>query len=571
MADLSDSLPAGTNLKEFRIERILGSGTFGITYAATDAAGDAVAIKEYFPVQFADRDRESLTVIPRGESMRDALAWGKDRFLREADILGKLNHPNVIGIKHLFQANGTAYIVMPLETGDTLDVRLRRRGPLRDDEARALFSPLIAGIAEVHAQDILHRDVKPSNIIIRAKTGQPVLLDFGSARVFQAGDAKSLTEVLTPGYAPLEQYTPADQGPWTDVYGLAATLFKTVIGKNPPDALRRNDAFMAGKVDPVIKAIDQSENKGRIELSTYDAIRDGMALHRTDRPQTMTQFWAVYAGDAAGTERAVKRPVKSPNYGTPSGGLHRGKRQGRRRDRRQGDSASAAEGTIVLRQQATRTPRWRRAGAVVASALVAFLAGYVANKTIRDPVTRCDSAAGYRYDPVNKGSGEGVRFGDIDADFAIRVCSRALTKRPDLARLRFQLARAHERKKDYRQAAALYRKAASAGSAPARWSLGLMVLKGRGVNRDREQGLSLIRQAARKGVFGAYISLGWHHWRGPQKNLVKAYFWYRLAEKHEPGLVQRPLKRIAAELTSGQKSAVERWLADRYTRPPEHI
>lgn len=555
MADLSDSLPAGTHLKGFRIERILGSGTFGITYAATDPDGTEVAIKEYFPVQFADRDRESLTVIPRGEAMRDALAWGKESFLREADILVKLNHPNVIGIKQLFQSNGTAYIVMPLETGDTLDVRLRRRGPLRDDEARAMFSPLIAGIAEVHVQGILHRDIKPSNIIIRADTGQPVLLDFGSARVFREGDAKSLTEVLTPGYAPLEQYTPADQGPWTDVYGLAATLFKTVIGKNPPDALRRNDAFMAGKVDPVIKAIDQTEAKGRIELSTYDAIRDGMALHRTDRPQTMTQFWAVYAGDAAGTERAVKRPVKSPNYGTPSGSVH----------------GKAADGTIVLRKRTDGPPRWRRAGALAASVLVAFLAGYVLNKTTRNPVTRCDSAAGYRYDPVNRGRGQGVRFEDIDADFAIRLCARALMKRPDLARLRFQLARAYERKKDYRQAAALYRKAASDGSAPARWSLGLMVLKGRGVSRDREQGLSLIRQAARKGVFGAYISLGWHHWRGPQKNLVKAYFWYRLAEKHEPGLVQQPLKRIAAALTSKQKSAVERWLADRYTRPPEHI
>lgn len=554
MADLSDSLPAGTQLKDYRIKRVLGSGTFGITYAAAAAAGNTVAIKEYFPVQFADRERETLRVIPRGESTREALAWGKESFLREADLLVRVRHPNVIGIESLFQAKGTAYIVMPLETGDTLDVRLRRRGPMRDDDARALFSPLIAGIAEVHAQGILHRDIKPSNIIIREKTGAPVLLDFGSARVFREGDAKSLTEVLTPGYAPLEQYTPADQGPWTDVYGLAATLYKTVIGKNPPDALRRNDAFMAGKVDPVIKQIDLAEEKGRIELSTYDAIRDGMALHRTDRPQSMTQFWTVYAGDAAGAEGAVKRPVNGPNYGTPSGGVH----------------GRPADGTIVLRHVRKQFSRLQRAGALAATIVATFVAGYALNKMTRDPVDRCDAAAGYRYDPDNRGAG-GVRFVEIDADHAIRVCTRALLKRPDLARLRFQLARAHERKKDYRTAAALYRRAASDGSAPARWSLGLMVLKGRGVIQDREQGLSLIRQAARKGVFGAYISLGWHHWRGPQQNLVKAYFWYRLAQKFEPGLVQRPLKQIESALTKEQKSAVERWLTDRYTRPPEHI
>lgn len=567
MADLSDSLPAGTQVKDYRIERVLGSGTFGITYAAVDAAGATVAIKEYFPVQFADRDRDSLDVIPRGESTREALMWGKESFLREADILVRLRHPNVIGIKQLFSTNGTAYIVMPLETGDTLDVRLRRRGPLSDDEARALFSPLIAGIAEVHAQGILHRDIKPSNIIIRENTGEPVLLDFGSARVFKEGDPKSLTEVLTPGYAPLEQYTPADQGPWTDVYGLAATLFKTVLGKNPPDALRRNDAAMAGKTDPVVKAIDDAETGGRIELSTYDAIRDGMALHRTERPQSMTQFWAVYAGEAAqGTQRMERRPAAiTPNYGTPSGGVHAGTP----------GSAPAAptDGTIVLREETGRTmpSGWRRAGALAATVMVTFLAGYLLNKATRDPVDRCDSAAAYRYDPARKGSTDGVRFSDINADLAIRVCTRAIAKRPDLARLRFQLARAYERKKSYRQAAALYRKAATEGSAPARWSLGLMVLKGRGVSQDREQGLSLIRQAARKGVFGAYISLGWHHWRGPQKNLVKAYFWYRLAQKHEPSLVRRPLERIAADLSDEQKKAVERWLADRYTRPPEHI
>jgi len=491
------------------------------------------------------------------------LQWGKESFLREANILLRLRHPNVIGIKKQFSANGTAYIVMPLEVGDTLDVRLRRRGPFRDDEARALFSPLIAGIAEVHAQGILHRDIKPSNIIIREKTGAPVLLDFGSARVFREGDAKSLTEVLTPGYAPLEQYTPADQGPWTDVYGLAATLFKTVVGKNPPDALRRNEAAMAGKPDPVVKAIDAAEASGRIELSTYDAIRDGMALHRVERPQSMNQFRAVYAGDAApGTVRAERRPVvAAPNYGTPSGGRHSGQR------------GHSTDGTIVLRHKVAGLGlrRFRRVGSVALAVMLTFVGGYALNKATRDPVTRCDSAAAYRYDPARKGASDGVRFVDIQADHAIRVCTRALIKRPDLARLSFQLARAYERKKNYRKAADLYRKAASEGSAPARWSLGLMVLKGRGVSRNRIQGLSLIRQAARKGVFGAYISLGWHHWRGPERNLVKAYFWYRLAQKYEPGLVQKPLQRIAAELTDEQKKAVERWLEDRYTKPPEHI
>ncbi len=193
--------------------------------------------------------------------------------------------------------------------------------------------------------------------------------------------------------------------------------------------------------------------------------------------------------------------------------------------------------------------------------LISMLSGYVAHRVWRPAVEACDQLAGYRYDPDRPPDARGVAFRDIDAKRAIRVCARAVHTRPELARLRFQLGRAYERQKAFAQAARHYRIASASGSAAAQWSLGLLLLNGRGVPRNEREGLRLIQEAARRGIVGAYISLGWHWWGNTaSRDAAKAYYWYKLAERHVPGRVRPALAAIRRALSEEQIRDLDRRL-----------
>ncbi|MHA1571150.1 MAG: serine/threonine protein kinase, partial [Alphaproteobacteria bacterium] len=251
--DQLNALPRGYEIEGYRIEAVLGSGGFGITYKARETSLDRlVAIKEYLPAGIAMRGRNSLDVYPMSADDRASFDWGLSRFRIEAQTLVTFRHPNIVEVLRFFEANNTAYMVMGYEAGESLDEILEREGTMEEAEIRAMLDPLLSGLAEVHEAGFLHRDIKPANIFVR-QSGKPVLLDFGAARQAMGNKSQSLTAIVTSGYAPHEQYeSDGNQGAWTDIYAMGAVLYRAVSGEVPPEAPMRLSAYARQNNDPMM-------------------------------------------------------------------------------------------------------------------------------------------------------------------------------------------------------------------------------------------------------------------------------------------------------------------------------
>ncbi|WP_415577222.1 protein kinase domain-containing protein, partial [Deinococcus radiodurans] len=227
----SQTLPPGTTLQggKYRLEQVLGQGGFGITYLGSQTQlGARVAIKELFP-SGSTRQSGQYVLPPAGT---DPAGWAqaKQDFTAEGRTVARFNHPDIVRVMDLFEENGTAYLVMEFLEGQTLGSAIEKRGPLPPDEVVNIAKRVLGALSVVHSAGMLHRDIKPDNIYLD-KAGRTVLIDFGSARTFAAGQTVSHTRLVTPGYAPLEQYSgSAKFGPYTDIYALGATLYHALTG-----------------------------------------------------------------------------------------------------------------------------------------------------------------------------------------------------------------------------------------------------------------------------------------------------------------------------------------------------
>lgn len=291
------ALPRGYALHEYQIEQTLGIGGFGLTYLATDSNLNLkVAIKEYLPGDLAQRG-EDQSVQPKSESTSDSFKWGLSRFLDESRTLAAFRHPNIVRVLRFFEANRTAYMVMEFVAGQPLAEWIRSRRPLEQSAVLAIASPLMDGLEIVHRAGYLHRDVKPGNIYIR-DDGSPVLLDFGSAR---AASAKSeLTAIITPGYAPIEQYhSHGQQGPWSDLYALGGVLYWMITGKRPVEAVARVRQDM---LPPAVQAADVN----RYGMELLAAIDWALTLHEERRPQSVSELRSALSGLATSDQKTVK-------------------------------------------------------------------------------------------------------------------------------------------------------------------------------------------------------------------------------------------------------------------------
>lgn len=298
-----NALKAGTQLQWYRIIRVLGQGGFGITYLARDTnLNIEVAIKEYLPNELALREGDA-TVHPISATHGDRFLWGRSRFLDEARLLASFDHPSIIRVLAFFEANNTAYMVMRYEAGQSLQKVLQHSSQLSESQLLGLLKALFDGLSIVHARNIIHRDIKPENIFIR-QNSTPVLLDFGSARHALGAAEQTLTLLVSPGFAPVEQYSRDKnaQGPWTDIYGLAATLYRAVSGISPVDAMQRSISLHQNAPDPL-------QMLTRIQPPDYSpaflqAIDTGLAFKASQRPQSIAD-WQIQFPAAAKTTDAT--------------------------------------------------------------------------------------------------------------------------------------------------------------------------------------------------------------------------------------------------------------------------
>lgn len=284
------ALRPGYRLLEYTIESVLGSGGFGITYLAHDNNLQAkVAIKEYLPNDLAVR-ASGQTVYAKTDADAGDYRQGLARFLSETRTLATFRHSSIVRVLRFFEANNTAYMVMDYERGQSLRTWMQSNGDgLTEARLMEMFIPLLDGLAVVHARGVLHRDIKPANIVVRVDDGSLVLLDFGAAREISAGASRSLTSIITPGYAPLEQYhSHGRQGPWTDIYAFAAVLYWVVTGR------RAQEAPMRARMDTMPTA--QELARGRYSESLLRAIDWGLAPDDATRPQSAEEFKAALCG-----------------------------------------------------------------------------------------------------------------------------------------------------------------------------------------------------------------------------------------------------------------------------------
>jgi len=293
-SESASALAPGTRLHEFELQKVLGIGGFGIVYQAFDHALEReVAIKEYMPASLVGRT-ETLRVSLRSAADGESFALGLKSFVNEAKLLARFDHPSLLKVYRYWEDNGTAYMAMPVLRGRTLK-EMRSSVASRIDEAwlRQILLPLLGAIERLHQEGVYHRDIAPDNIQIEPD-GRPVLMDFGAARRVLTDKTQSLTAILKPAYAPIEQYAEAGavrQGPWTDLYALGATLHYMLIGRPPAPATART-------VDDE-QSLLTAERLPRCSEPFLLAVQWMLRPRPADRPQSVAQLREVLEGRAA--------------------------------------------------------------------------------------------------------------------------------------------------------------------------------------------------------------------------------------------------------------------------------
>ena len=281
------ALKSGSCLKngEYSIIRVLGQGGFGITYEAEQVSlRRKVAVKEFFMKDSCERDGSTSHVTVPTASNRELVSKFKEKFIREARMIAGLDHEHIVKIHDVFEENGTAYYVMEYLGGGSLDRKIRDKGAMSESDALGYIRQVADALSYLHSQNILHFDVKPSNVLI-GKNGNAKLIDFGISKHYdETGVQTSSTPVgISKGYAPLEQYQQGSDiktfTPATDIYSLGATLYALLTGTNPPEA---SDVSEDGL--PIIEGASPAVMR---------AIEKAMQPRRKDRPQSVAEFLSL--------------------------------------------------------------------------------------------------------------------------------------------------------------------------------------------------------------------------------------------------------------------------------------
>jgi hypothetical protein len=308
----ANALSVGTRLHEFEIVDLIGEGGFGIVYLARDCVLERkVALKEYLPASLASRG-PGATVAPTSSRSVETFQIGLRSFMNEARMLAQFDHPALVKVYRFWEANGTAYMVMPYYEGITLKEAMRRAGaPPDENHLKQLLAQLLDALEVLHRANALHRDIAPDNILI-LPDGNPLLLDFGAARRVITDRSQALTAILKPGYAPIEQYGESPslkQGPWTDLYALAGVIHFAITGAAPTAAVTRT---ITDPVVPLSKAAS-----GRYSAKFLRALDQALAVNPANRPQSVDALRALLELDRV--PRTVTRAAPLSSEGAAAG------------------------------------------------------------------------------------------------------------------------------------------------------------------------------------------------------------------------------------------------------------
>ncbi|MCP3868762.1 MAG: serine/threonine protein kinase [Gammaproteobacteria bacterium] len=295
MPETRINLPPGTTIDCYSIIRLIGTGGFSLIYLAEDQkTQEHVLIKEYLPKRLATRG-QNLQVEIIGDKAREPFNQGKRLFYKEAIALSTLRHPNIVNIRTFFLCYGTAYMVMDYEQGKNLGNYIKRhKGKLSARFLMAVFPPVLDALRLIHSQGQLHLDIKPGNMHLRPG-GNPLLLDFGAIHQFATSRRSRFSQVVTPGFSPIEQYYPSGYvGPWSDVYAIGSTMRACIEGGPPPSAVERH---AKDTMQPAAKRFKRRYPKGLLEVIDW-----AMEVDPLLRPQNAGSMLQALTGEVGDDE-----------------------------------------------------------------------------------------------------------------------------------------------------------------------------------------------------------------------------------------------------------------------------
>ena len=533
--DHLNALPQGSRIEEYEIVRVLGAGGFGITYLAFDHKLDGpVALKEYFPSRHAVRTDDRRVVASTTDN-HEVFTWGLERFAKEARTIHSFRHPNVVRVHRLLELKGTAYIVMEYVEGESLATILEARGRLSASEWRPWLDHLMDGLAHVHGYGYVHRDIKPANIVIRIADDEPVLIDFGAARV--AAQERTHTKVLTPEYAPIEQYSShAAEGPPTDIFALAAVSYRVLTGELPPNAPDRmlNDLYV-----PLAERVANADAQQQSSLFGIDAtvldrpwlamIDQGLQLRPDARPQSVAAWRAITRSPSVELDQSPEA-LNLAKIATPKAAT----------------SVQPDPRTLAL----TQLQRAAENGS--AEAQVALGKLYVAGRVVEANHT---TAVAWFQKAADHGDAEaqclvGMAYEDgrgVHADQAIAKAWYRKAAEQGYAAAQYCLGVVYAVGQggtvDLRKAVRLFHQAAEQGSPEAQYALGGMYERGKGLTKNLAEALVWYEKAANLGLTSAQLLLGnmYAEGRGVDIDFARATAWYRRAASKGDAVAQHNL------------------------------
>ncbi len=543
-----NALKTGQKLHWYEIRDILGQGGFGITYLAQDLnLHHEVAIKEYLPIDLAIRTK-SGTVSPVSDEHHERYYWGLERFLDEARTLGQFKHPNIVQVRNVFEANNTAYMVMEYELGESFQDILNRRKTIGENDLKSIIFPIIDGMKVVHAAGFIHRDIKPANIFMRVD-GDPVLLDFGSARQSLEQGNQSLTSIFSRGYAPIEQYHSSEetQGPWTDIYAVGATMYRAISGIPPTDAVDRSAAIAQIDNDTYVSIAEIAGEEYSKDF--LDAIDYALQFRQQDRPQSISEWIATFDRRDNTNRRSyseedsvIQEQINAAETGDPSEqsklafmyakGIHTKKDEKTAlhwfKEAANSNHVNAQYNLALMyakgrgvEQDFQEALKWYELAAYQGDVISQYSLGMMYSKGIG---TEKDNESAYEWFL------KAAEQEDTNAQYKVaEMLSKGLGVNVD-----------------YVAAYGWYEKAAVKGHTLAQMKLAYMYGKGQGVKRNDTESYHWFRKAAEQGHPKAQYNLGviYAKGRGIPKDTSAAKKWYKLAANQGDEHAEKALAKI---------------------------